>query len=45
MIECKSPPMEIKKIMRYVFFIFALAIAAPIYAATIVEEIVARVGK
>jgi peptidyl-prolyl cis-trans isomerase SurA len=44
MIECKSPPMESKKIMRKVFFLFILAIAAPIYAANIVEEIVARVG-
>jgi peptidyl-prolyl cis-trans isomerase SurA len=44
MIECKSPPMEFKKIMRKVFFIFLLAIAAPIYAANVVEEIVARVG-
>jgi peptidyl-prolyl cis-trans isomerase SurA len=44
MIECKSPPMESKKIMRYLFFIFILVIAAPIYAANVVEEIVARVG-
>jgi peptidyl-prolyl cis-trans isomerase SurA len=36
--------MEFRKIMRKVFFIFILAIAAPIYAANVVEEIVARVG-
>jgi peptidyl-prolyl cis-trans isomerase SurA len=36
--------MEFKNIMRKVFFLFILAIAAPIYAANIVEEIVARVG-
>src|SRR5262245_46720060 len=44
MIECKSPPMEFKKIMRNVFFVLILALAAPIYAANVVEEIVARVG-
>jgi peptidyl-prolyl cis-trans isomerase SurA len=44
MIKCKRPPMEITKIMRKVFFIFILALAAPIYAANVVEEIVARVG-
>src|SRR6185295_6416531 len=44
MIECKSPPMEITTIMRYVFFIFILVLAAPIFAADVVEEIVARVG-
>jgi peptidyl-prolyl cis-trans isomerase SurA len=36
--------MEFKKIMRKVFFILILTLAAPIYAATVVEEIVARVG-
>lgn len=36
--------MEFKKIMRKVFFILILAITAPIYAANVVEEIVARVG-
>jgi peptidyl-prolyl cis-trans isomerase SurA len=44
MIEFKRPPMEITKIMRTVFFIFILALAAPIFAANVVEEIVARVG-
>lgn len=44
MIECKSPPTEFKKIMHKVFFILILTIAAPIYAANVVEEIVARVG-
>jgi len=36
--------MEITKVMRKVFFIFIFALAAPIYAANVVEEIVARVG-
>jgi peptidyl-prolyl cis-trans isomerase SurA len=44
MIECKSPHWRLQKIMRKVFFIFILALAAPIYAANVVEEIVARVG-
>lgn len=44
MIECKSPHWRLQKIMRKVFFILILALASPIFAANVVEEIVARVG-
>jgi peptidyl-prolyl cis-trans isomerase SurA len=44
MIECKSPHWRLQTIMRKVFFIFILALASPIFAANVVEEIVARVG-